>query len=99
MGDTPGNLVRVGGKIPTDFAGSPAGIKGDRVPRRRLSLLRKDLGRGVGAHSGYTGFPRTLRSPPSAGKSGVSGNFSENERNRRCWFNPFRNPGTNERGM
>lgn len=32
MGGTPGNVVHVEGKIPTDFAGSPAGVKGDRVP-------------------------------------------------------------------
>lgn len=64
-----------GGGIPANFAGSLAGIEADRVPRRRLSLLKSDLGSqgGAGAHSGYTDFPRTLLSPPSAGKSGAAG--------------------------
>lgn len=68
MGGPPANLVRVGGKNPTDFAGSAAGMKGDRVPRRRLSFLKSDLrGRGVSGGS-PTGFPSALRSPPWRGE-------------------------------
>lgn len=99
MGGPPANLVRVGGKIPTDFAGGAAGMKGDRVPCRRLSLLKSDLrGRGVSGGSS-TGSPSALRSPPSAGRSEVSGNFCERERNRRCCFKPFQTRGTDERGI
>lgn len=46
MGGTPGCVVRVGERIPTDFARSLAGTEGDGVPRSRLSMPGSDWQRG-----------------------------------------------------